>query len=611
VNKKAFLAAIILTALLISTVTGLETVEVTKAYFIPLSTNSTSTIYIKGNGTVVPSTAPIDTVDGITYTLTNNIYDSIVIERDNIVLNGASHIIQGNGTAKGVALEGRKNVTISNMTVKQFSYGFYLYSSSNNVLSRNNITANIEGVRLDSSSCNNTLSANFIWANNYTSISIYLSSNYNTISDNNIADRYVVLFSSSYNTILRNNITTNKVSLGLTLSSFSNNNTVSKNNITNNIDGVGIASSYNNTISENNITDNRGHGVNLFYSSNNTLWGNNIKSNHSCGICIDDASENRIFHNNIEYNTQQVLFFDPSISTINFWDNGNSSGNLWSNYKGTDDNQDGIGDSPCIIDSKNQDNYPLMLPWGDTPLISIAAPQNKTYTVSNIQLNFTVNMPTSWIGYSLDQKANVTIWGNTTLLELNQGAHVITVSANNTFGFIGSSNTLYFAVDSISPTIIVLSPQNVTYSTSSLGLNFTINEKVLWAGFSLDHHPNATTIENMTLVMLSYGSHSITVYANDTVGNTGVSDTVYFLIAQLPSPSPSATPSPSVVSSANPNPSPSPLSSATQQPTLEPIPHGIQAENYTLIIIMFGLAATAVTMGLISYFKRYKVSKQP
>lgn len=55
-------------------------------------------IYIKSDGSIVPSTAPIYTADNITYTVTDNIYDSsITIERNGIVVDGGEYTIQGIG----------------------------------------------------------------------------------------------------------------------------------------------------------------------------------------------------------------------------------------------------------------------------------------------------------------------------------------------------------------------------------------------------------------------------------------------------------------------------------------------------------------------------------
>lgn len=53
------------------------------------------TIYIRADGSIDPPTAPISTIDNVTYTLTSNINDSIVIERDNIVCDGAGQTVQG------------------------------------------------------------------------------------------------------------------------------------------------------------------------------------------------------------------------------------------------------------------------------------------------------------------------------------------------------------------------------------------------------------------------------------------------------------------------------------------------------------------------------------
>jgi hypothetical protein len=61
-----------------------------------------------------------------------------------------------------------------------------------------------------------------------------------------------------------------------------------------------------------------------------------------------------------------------------------------------------------------------------------------------------------------------------------------------------------------------------------------VDEPVSWIGYSLDGKDNVTVTGNVTLAVLSEGSHSFTVYATDLVGNTGVSETVYFVIAPFP-----------------------------------------------------------------------------
>ena len=80
------------------------------------------------------------------------------------------------------------------------------------------------------------------------------------------------------------------------------------------------------------------------------------------------------------------------------------------------------------------------------PAISILSPENKTYSVANISLIFMVNETASWIGYSLDGQTNVTIAGNTTLFDLEEGSHSILVYANDTSGNMGMSSKIFFTI---------------------------------------------------------------------------------------------------------------------------------------------------------------------
>jgi hypothetical protein len=77
-------------------------------------------------------------------------------------------------------------------------------------------------------------------------------------------------------------------------------------------------------------------------------------------------------------------------------------------------------------------------------IITIISPANNTYNKLKVPLNFTINEPVSWIGYSLDSTKNKTIKGNTTLNDLKDGAHNIIVYANNTAG-MSASNKVYFS----------------------------------------------------------------------------------------------------------------------------------------------------------------------
>jgi N-acetylneuraminic acid mutarotase len=168
------------------------------------------------------------------------------------------------------------------------------------------------------------------------------------------------------------------------------------------------------------------------------------------------------------------------------------------------------------------------------PDVQILSPENVTYTSKSVELTLSVNRPTEWIGYSLDSKPTVTLSGDMMLSGLFEGSHTVRVYANDSFGNMGSSSTVYFSVDTVAPRVVVLLPENVSYGGSDVQSSFTVNEAVSWMGYSLDGADNVTVSGNVTLAVLADGSHTITFYAIDLVGNTGASKTVYFIIAPFP-----------------------------------------------------------------------------
>jgi len=102
----------------------------------------TGTVYIRSDGRIDLPDAPIITYDNVTYTLTDNIDYGIVVERDDIIVDGAGYTVTG-GLYGAVSLVDRSNVTIKNMEIEgsgRSGTGVYLERSSNNIIYGNNIT---------------------------------------------------------------------------------------------------------------------------------------------------------------------------------------------------------------------------------------------------------------------------------------------------------------------------------------------------------------------------------------------------------------------------------------------------------------------------------------
>ena len=164
--------------------------------------------------------------------------------------------------------------------------------------------------------------------------------------------------------------------------------------------------------------------------------------------------------------------------------------------------------------------------------ITVVSPQNTTYPDKDILLKFTVSELTSWVSYSVDGGAQVEVSRETTLPRLPDGQHSIVVYASDLSGNVGSSDIVNFTVDTSPPSILLRSPQNQTYTTSELQLDFTLNKTALWVGYSLDGQETVTATGNVSLTGLAYGSHTITVYAKDVYGNMVASETMHFSVAE-------------------------------------------------------------------------------
>lgn len=99
-----------------------------------------------------------------------------------------------------------------------------------------------------------------------------------------------------------------------------------------------------------------------------------------------------------------------------------------------------------IIDGKPIEDTTIFAIDETPPVINIISPENGTYVLGSVSLTFNINEPTSWIGYSLNDQANVTITGNTTLTNLVRGVYSIVVYANDIAGNTGNSNKIFFEV---------------------------------------------------------------------------------------------------------------------------------------------------------------------
>lgn len=375
-----------LLTLLVVLVAGAQFTQLSSANFFPDPGPDLQRIYIRASGDVEPATAPIER-SGDVYKLTGNIaMHTLVIQRDNIVLDGSGYLIEGNkswmGTEhaagnNGIIVEGQHDISIINFHFLRFSVGVRISNSYNINIANSSFDdavvnmATPTGLLIDESS--------FVQIENNTftgMTGISGSGTYLTIKGNILTGASIGLWGTS-NIIENNQIEASFEALNIGTADF---NIISSNRI---VGEVSFLYCSNNVIFGNNITG----AIGITFGSNNTFFNNRIENNAPV-IGLTQTVNNTFYANTFPANCSiRVSNFDSQGNVLdaeskfwnNFWDNG-TIGNHWADYNGADSNGDGIGDSPYTITGvrwdntvggdvsfvAGQDNYPLIAPYNES-----------------------------------------------------------------------------------------------------------------------------------------------------------------------------------------------------------------------------------------------------
>jgi len=206
-----------------------------------------------------------------------------------------------------------------------------------------------------------------------------------------------------------------------------------------------------------------------------------------------------------------------------------------------------FADGDLVVDENGRGNRTLFGAYEITsPVIEVLSPRNMSYLDSSVPLNFTIYdfSSISWIGYSLDNEANVTISGNTTLTDLALGSHSVIVYANDTFGNTGSSNRIHFTIANDVAVTSVIPSKTVVGQGYSISINVTVeNQGAFTATLNVTAHANTTTIQtkettlpsgNSTTLIFTWntsnfpkGNYTISAVADTVLGETDTTDNAH------------------------------------------------------------------------------------
>jgi parallel beta-helix repeat protein len=312
--------------------------------------------------------------------------------------------------------------------------------------------------------------------------------------------------------------------------------------------------------------------------SSAVITGNNISSNY---YGIENTGNGATYYNNYLNNTQEDYHETISLTFLvtNTWYStidGYNVGNKWEkNTDCTDSDGDNICDSSYIIDSNNEDPYPLVVwPWqppdNTPPTITFVPPTDpdgatitdRRYTFINVTLSEPGTAWLEWNGTNESMSGSGTNWYiNKT--NLANGNYTYRVWANDSAGNLNVSETRTIEIAAPADTTPPLwsnpsasPPAPVSYSFSqTYQFNVTWSEPDSAIDTVLIEHNFTGSLVNYTVSSYSGSTYSYTypslaagvyqwrMYANNTEGLVNATDIFYYTVSKA-SPTLNLTASP-------------------------------------------------------------------
>jgi len=246
-------------------------------------------------------------------------------------------------TFNGIWIVKSQQNTIQNNIAYKNWMGIVLKESNLNTIQNNQAISNVEeGISLANSQ-ENSITWNYLKSNGYSGISLERTSTSPGNSDNEI----------------KGNLVESNGNFGIKIGYGSSNNMVLGNNVSSNGSGgydAGIYVGYRRNKITENIISNNYVGIQLD-DENSKFYRNTIENNRLGGVCDKNRVYKHVFYENNFFN--DLVVFDRKSECV--WE-FNSKGNFWSNYNGTDYDDDGLGETIYRIDDKNMDRRVFMVP---------------------------------------------------------------------------------------------------------------------------------------------------------------------------------------------------------------------------------------------------------
>jgi hypothetical protein len=178
------------------------------------------------------------------------------------------------------------------------------------------------------------------------------------------------------------------------------------------------------------------------------------------------------------------------------------------------------------------------------PVTTISSPTSGSTTGPSVSVTFSVN-ETATFQCKRDGGGYAACTSPQAYSGLSSGSHTVSVQGTDSYGNTGAAASVTWTVDTTAPsTTITSSPSNPS-SSSSASFSFTSSESGSTFECKLDAAAFASCSSPQAYSGLSDGSHTFSVRATDTYGNTDTSPATYtWTVNTTAPPAPAITSSP-------------------------------------------------------------------
>jgi parallel beta-helix repeat protein len=378
------------------------------------------------------------------------------------------------------------------------------------------------------------------------------------IANNVVADCewYGVLIEDAQNCNVTNNVVMNS-NYGARLSSATNTH-VTGNSFSNNNIGLELASSaHSNYVYHNNFLDNYpgaqaidNNGSNLFYwGGRGNHWGDNYTGTDGDGDGIGDTpytisgTGGTTDDYPLMYPTH--LGLPPTITIVSPLNTAYSTDTIWVNLTGnavqywysligpsghgnvswTEPVQEmglivgtytlvAYGNSTIGLVRQVSVTFTITIP---RPTVIIVSPINTVYSTNTINVTLAGDAVHYWYFIEGVDSINQS-WTSSVLRTLADGTYTLNAYGNNSFGIESWSVGVSFTIDTTPPSVTILNPMNITYTTNTITISLSGNAAHYWYKISPVDSLDQPWTGNVNRV-LPDGTYSVFAYGNDSVGN--------------------------------------------------------------------------------------------